>query len=251
MATSLNELVYDIINLARGGTASDDDRVSNRQVEFWIASTRSLLIRQDVNKKRSISENVIQSIPSIEVFTVDASSDYGINNKLVNCSVKRTIDVLPKPVESDNRDLILSVGSLNILNSEYSLVSESRAKFAGNTRWVKNIVKCFRRGSYLYVINDPLVKYINVRGVFENPMDLARFKDSNGNPLITRDSEYPISKWMIEMLKQLALQSNQAIFQIPYDTKNDAKSNSSVQVENPMAIIKGQERQQSQQREDN
>ena len=54
MAT-IKEIVYDIKNIVRGGLQSDDEMISDRQIEFQINSIRAQLIRQDINKRRSIS----------------------------------------------------------------------------------------------------------------------------------------------------------------------------------------------------
>ena len=61
MAT-IKEIVYDIKNIIRGGMQSDDEIISDRQIEFQVNSLRAQFIRQDINKKRSVSDNIKQLI---------------------------------------------------------------------------------------------------------------------------------------------------------------------------------------------
>ena len=51
---------------------SDDEIISDRQIEFQINSLRAQFIRQDINKRRSISDNIKQIIPCLEVEQVPA-----------------------------------------------------------------------------------------------------------------------------------------------------------------------------------
>ena len=69
MAT-IKEIVYDIKNLMRGGMQSDDELISDRQIEFQINTLRAQFIRQDINKRRSISDNIKQLIHCLEVVNV-------------------------------------------------------------------------------------------------------------------------------------------------------------------------------------
>ena len=72
--TTLNQLVYDSLSTIQGtGRYSDDSLLSQEQVEFSILSSRSFLIRQDQNKGRSLSDNVTQTLPCVDLISVDAS----------------------------------------------------------------------------------------------------------------------------------------------------------------------------------
>ena len=48
MAT-LNEIVYDLRNMTRGGLLSDDEIMSHDQFKFWVHNTRAMLIRRDID----------------------------------------------------------------------------------------------------------------------------------------------------------------------------------------------------------
>ena len=72
MAT-IKEIVYDLKNIIRGGLQSDDEMISDRQIEFQINSLRAQFIRQDINKRRTVSDNIKQIIPYLMMESVPAS----------------------------------------------------------------------------------------------------------------------------------------------------------------------------------
>ena len=72
MAT-IKEIVYDLKNIIRGGLQSDDEMISDRQIEFQVNSLRAQFIRQDINKRRTVSDNIKQIIPYLMMEPVPAS----------------------------------------------------------------------------------------------------------------------------------------------------------------------------------
>ena len=93
MAT-IKEIVYDLKNIIRGGLQSDDEMISDRQIEFQINSLRAQFIRQDINKRRSISDNIKQLIHCLEVETVSGDT-CGLNKDM-------SIDRIIKHIKSNS-----------------------------------------------------------------------------------------------------------------------------------------------------
>ena len=98
MAT-IKEIVYDIKNLIRGGMQSDDEIISDRQIEFQVDSLRAQFIRQDINKRRSISDNIKQIIPSLSLVsvpsaTVGMSMDGNILRSVENTFLTKVMSLL-------------------------------------------------------------------------------------------------------------------------------------------------------------
>jgi len=76
--------------------------------------------------------------------------------------------------------------------------------------------------------NDSLSKYIthiNVRGVFEDPEEAARFTHCDGTPCYTDNDKYPLNRWMVDYMKAEILNLNfNAALQAVEDTSNNAKA---------------------------
>lgn len=221
MAT-FNQLKYDLLLLKNGGVLSDDDPLTLSQLGFWINNTRATLIRQDLNKKRSISDNIIQDLGCVPVIYVDAAQ---CCNLAIGCSVLRTVDKIPRPVEIDHKDLITRVGPNNVTSIEWLFVPYNRAQVARHGRYSKNMPKAFYHNGYIFVINPPDgIEFINIQGVFEDPAAVKSFSTCSGTPCYSDDDEYPISAWMIEIMKTAIKNNNLSLFMIaPTDITGNSK----------------------------
>ena len=68
-----------------------------------------------------------------------------------------------------------------------------------------------------------LLTHITIDAVFEYPEEASSYSDCNDEPCYTNDSNYPISSWMIETLKEMIIKSNLQIgLSTPTDKSNNA-----------------------------
>lgn len=204
------KLTYDILNTIRGGKQSDDENISHRQVGFWVDNTRALLIRRDYEKGRTVNPDIIQTICS-EVIEVDAAECGCLT---AGCTILRTKEKIPSSIEVHSKNLIMRVGPAVVGSTPFSFISYSRAQFAGSNKYTKAIVKAFLHNGYIYLIGTPdklkFLKYISISLVMEFPEEAANFFlcDTDNTPCYTEDSDYPISAWMVEPLKEMIFNLN-------------------------------------------
>ena len=227
MAT-LNELVYDLTNLIRSGRISDDEPLSPRLIEFWIQNTRSRLIRNDLEKKRSINPDLIQTLGCVPLSPVDAS-ECGCTT--VGCKVLRTDSQIPHAIELYQKNLITRVGPINTLEKPYTMISYHRVPFIGSDKFTKKLIRSVLHNGYIYLIlNDKIsrLSMVNIQGVFEDPTEAGQFNHCNGDACYTSDSTYPISSVMIEDMKKMIIDNN---FKIAISAPTDNLGNASHEVE--------------------
>jgi hypothetical protein len=216
---TLNEIAYDILSNVEGTSRiSDDSEMSLEQIYFKISSTRAFLIRQDQSKGRSLSDNILQTLPCMEVIKVNASECCSIT---APCELYRTKIQLPKPIEVYQQDLITRVAGVDITGPAWNHVQLAQVQWSGISKWTKGSIKWFYKGGYVYIINPPTVKYISITGVFEDPRDLAGYKTCSNVSCYSEDQEYPISAYMIPTLKQLVLEDIMRMKQLPSDEQGD------------------------------
>ena len=223
MAT-IKEIVYDIKNLIRGGIQSDDEVISDRQIEFQIDSLRAQYIRQDVNKRRSISDNIKQIIPCLTMEVVPASV-CGLNTEGV---ILRSAEKIPNPIETSHSDLITAIGPTGILSTNFHMIPYNRVPWAGTNRYTK-LMKCaFLLDSFVYVLGPEteLIKNIKVEGVWQSPRDISKYENLVGHTAYDPETdEYPISTSLLDLIKQNMMALNmQSFIQMPTDNTNNAKS---------------------------
>ena len=222
--TTLDELSYDILsNLEGTSRVSDDSEFSLEQIAFKINTVRAMLIRQDQAKGRSLSDNILQTLPCMEVIKVNASECCNITSP---CELYRTKLTIPTPIELYQKDLIVRVSGVDITGPSWNFVSLAHIDYSGLSKWTKNSTKWFIKDRYIYILNPPAVKKISITGVFEDPRDLAEYSTCAGAACYTPSSDYPISGHMLPTLKQLVLEDLLRMRQMPEDAKGDESDRS-------------------------
>ena len=223
MAT-IKEIVYDLKNIIRGGLQSDDEMISDRQIEFHINSLRAQFIRQDINKRRTISDNIKQIIPHLQMEAVPASLA-GLNSE---GNILRSKFKIPNPIETSHQDLITAIGPTGVLSVNFHMIPYNRVPWAGTNRYTKKMQFAFLLDNFVYVVGPDtgLISHIKVEGVWQDPRDISSYTDSHGTVAYIPDvHEYPISLSMLDMIKQSTLAVNmQPLVQMPTDISNNSKS---------------------------
>jgi len=223
MAT-IKEIVYDLKNIIRGGLQSDDEMISDRQIEFQVSSLRAQYIRQDVNKRRSISDNIKQIIHCLEVEPVSGTT-CGLSDDIM---IVRSKEKIPNAIETAHQDLITAIGPTGILSTNFHMIPYNRAPWAGNNRYTKRMTFAFLLDSFVYITGPEaeMLEKIKVEGVWQNPRDIESYhKDDGSSSYDAETEEYPLSTSMLDLIKQSMLTQNmQPMIQMPTDISNNAKS---------------------------
>tara|TARA_R110002126_G_scaffold127296_1_gene269481 strand:- start:1021 stop:1719 length:699 start_codon:yes stop_codon:yes gene_type:complete len=227
MAT-LNEIAYDLLTIVRP-QISDDSDIEIEQIKFWIKNQRSLWLRNEFNKNRTIDSDLIQTVCA-DLEEVDASDCCDID---LDCPILRTTKKIPKTIELHHKEAILRVGPVNKKKKPFSYVDYLQVPWLASGRFNTKMIYAFLHDGYLYVYSKNSaynsIKALTLRAVFEDPEEIANFKDCNTDqPCYSDDSEFPIKSWMIPTMKESILKSNlmiesQAEIQ-QADVSNNAKS---------------------------
>ncbi len=220
MAKTLNEIIYDIKNSAFGGFQSDDVQVSDRQVAYWINEARDTLIGQLLSSGKSIPESAVQHLECVQLECLDAAEccEFTSCNKVLRSTQK-----LPRSIQTNDRNSILSVESPD-KTVGFSETTYFRAKTNKYNRYTGNNPRWFIKNDYLYVINEKMLEYVSVSGIFEDPTEATLFTTCDGAPCFTWDTDYPITQRMARLITTMILQDRLGITQqTPNDTSNNAK----------------------------
>jgi len=225
---TLNEAIYELRGIIRRENLYDDDRLDDRLLKHWVHNQRALWIRNEMNKPRSVDEQIIQNLGCIPLEVADRSA---CPQFTTGYSVLQTDRDIPKTIELNNGDGIIEIGPVDRIARRFSYVNIHRARFAGEGRWNKKIIFAFRWGERLLLMSKDMesgsflkyMRYLNVRAVFENPEDVARFVHQDGTPCYTPDDEYPMNNWMWDYIRDMIIKTNfQLLTTAPTDKANDA-----------------------------
>jgi hypothetical protein len=185
---------------------------SSYSYEFYtdlINEQRALWLRNEYNKNRSIDPYVIQTLSCQELELVDPIQccipvDTG-------CKVLRTKKKIPNTIEFFFTKGITSIGPADILQPRFILIDYSRVPYAGNGRTTQNSIYSFLYDGYMYVFsknpNVNLIKFITIRGIFEDPTELSNYINCQTSETCWKPSDiYPINQWMWAYMKQYIIQ---------------------------------------------
>jgi hypothetical protein len=193
---TLNEIAYNLLNLVRGGRSSHDEHISLDQLKFNIKHYRAMFIRRDYARNGFTSRHIEQDLGCIRLEKVDASKCCSLP---VACSVYKTIQPIPKTVRFNFEEAITHVGDVTGLGT-IPIVNSNTIKFLPYDTYTKGKYKAYMIEDFLYIYNAEGLEYINIRGVFEDPTDVAKFGDCAGSGCYNELSDFPIPMDMISQI---------------------------------------------------
>lgn len=220
---SLKHIIYNIRTLIKD-VHSDDLKFTDRNIAYWIKYLRSKLIRQDYEKNRSVSDNVIQEL-SVELELIDSGNSIGLET---GDYIIKSKSKLPKFISTYKKDLLLNISSQ--IDDTFVVTIQPKSKSIRNkyNKYGKKYPTAYLENGYLYLKGcNFYIENILITGVFEDPLEV----ESINNPSLSEDDlydlDYPIEGHMIDMINSI-IKSNELnlYFQIPEDKVNDAQTNS-------------------------
>ena len=185
--TSLNEIAYSVAN--KLGKPLDIALVNN--IKFSIVNYRALFIRQDFTKNGKVHQLFVQDLGCVPLEKVDSAECCDVES---GCFVTRTEDVLPDPIRLKGLEDFTFVGAVDKI-TRYTSILPEEVQFIKYNKYTKNDIRYYYMNRRVYILNEQ--KYVNIRGIFADPRDAARFNLCEGAECYTDDSRFPIPEDMI------------------------------------------------------
>lgn len=212
---TLNQLVDNILLIARNNNIAESEHLSRIQIEKWIIGYRAMLIKQDIDKGRDINELYLTTIEPIHLDREETVPGYFtyVGDK----ELPKLIDFNYRPGVINVRDMfgnIIQIGS----RTKAKLQKYRKATCKDYIAWVKN--------NRIYVDGDSSqLEYISVDVIAEDPTEL--------NACFDPDSEFPIPSAMIPTITQMILERElRFMITMPSDDTNDAHDDTQNRVSN-------------------
>lgn len=202
---TLNQLIDDVLLEARNSNIAESEKLSRRQIELWIKTYRAFLIKQDLDKDRTINPLYTQTI-RMHISKVEEDPEHF---EYVGD------DKLPKLIDFNYRP-----GVVSVKDSHGNLIqvgSETKMKFQKYRKYTCNDYIAYVKGDEIYVESrNNLIEYIDVEVIAEDPTETIMCYDPN-------EDEYPIPGAMWATIKQLIFTRDiSTMIQMPSDTTNDS-----------------------------
>lgn len=214
----VKQLIKDIANIASSGSNPIEFKIEDAQILFWCNEARAMFISQAIQKRQDISDTWIQRLSCLELEQIDKSECCEIRT---NCFILRSVEQLPITIETIGDNSVLRVET--IMGDIISKANLFEAKYTVYTKFTKEKPRWFIKNNYLYVVNEHLLKYVNIDLLAEDPSALSAYNDCSGVQCFTMDSDYPCSLKMANDITNYVLKAKVYPFlQLPPDNTNDS-----------------------------
>jgi hypothetical protein len=176
---TLNEIVYNIKNLAEGGYSTDDNKLSTRQIKAWVNYHRMNILESYTNNGKDIPTGATQNLGN---FTVPDEGQALI---------------LPRVASFGNTRAITSVTSVDG-NMMFARTTRDKITYQEQSRFTSGISKFFlEEGTKLYFYGSGSGESVKIVGVLEDPTSLSTWTSD--------DAEYPLpSQLVTPLIKMVA-----------------------------------------------
>jgi len=213
---TLDQISYNILNLLRGGRSSIDENISLDQIKFNIKHYRAMFIRRDFARNGLVTRHLEQDLGCLALIRVDASK---CCNLPVGCPIYRTVRKIPKTVRFNFKEAITYTGDVTG-TGRIQLIEPFEVTFLPYDKHTRNRPKAYMIEDYMYLYNPNAMEYINIRGIFEDPEEVASF-DCNG-ACYDDSSDFPLPADMIGAITQGLLSGELQVLMGTFtDTEND------------------------------
>lgn len=226
MAT-LNELAYNIINIARNFQGnSDDDRLNIRQVKFWIRNYRAKGIFDITEYGKQIDPQLVQDLGIVKLSRVD-KADSSCPPIEWGCKILKV--EIPKIVDLPHNRGLVFVGLID-KQTPFVIDFSDVSIFKRATRFGNTFNRCYFINNTLYVVtkeDGQELRYINIRAVFENPEDVTYYNtDGSARKYNPEKDEYPMPLRLNDFVTTSIMQKELNLgLQTNNDEQNDARDN--------------------------
>lgn len=190
---TLNEIAYNLLNILRAGRSNNDENLSVGQIKFNIKHYRAMFIRRDFMRNGLITRHLEQDLGCVNLIKVDASKCPCTFE--VDCPVYRTDVKIPRTVRFNFKDAITHVGDITGLG-RIPLIEPYEVQWLPHDKYTATNSKAYMIEDYMYIYNPKGMEQVNIRGVFEDPEELAGLVSCSDH-CYDADSTFPIPADMI------------------------------------------------------
>lgn len=220
------------------GAKSTASRLSSRYIYSLLLKNRATIVKQQINKKQSISQWTYQSINCIGLESV--------KQQYTDIILLKSVNKIPTPILGLGSESISQVTSID-RNIKFDLTDSSTFKYASGKKYTSNKPSSYIDSQYIYINFYSKLKGISIRGLFYDPIEVALFPSlcsdcSNCNCKDVTEFPFPIDGDTLNTVNKLCLNDIMIFLQM----KEDKTDNSSddIALGNQM-IHKPQQEQQS------
>lgn len=208
---------------------TEDSDLSYEYITYLYGIKRSKYIRQDLNNFQKTTDLSITQTLCLELENVSVN-ECGLD---FDCeTIIRSKQPLPKLIDLHLKSAIISIKSTNKLSIPFSFTTKQKAVYNQHSKF-KTITSFLDNDGYIYVVSDnietKLIDCITVTGIFEDPIELSKYKkccncDNNNICFDEMLSDYPLQAHYIDLIKNEIVKERIDLLRLKEDTENNSEN---------------------------
>lgn len=203
----------------------DESYLDERLIASLIHSQRALFIKNEVNGGKTVEDNIIQSIGNLRVEPVSGFTLYDAKVKLL-----KSIQKIPKLINFKERLAIERLRVEGTFGYNITIIDKASSEWVNNIEYTENDLYAYLDKGFIYLVvpktnfKASLITYLELEGVFENPLQVSYFSDLQGNSFynIIKD-DYPINHALWEYMLGEILRKLQLPLSLSNKLENDQR----------------------------
>jgi hypothetical protein len=168
----LEEIIQRIQSLYSKGLQSKDTRLTPRHIYSAINTARSILLKQQYNKRQKVSQWSYQTLPCVELIKAPVYECPCVPSN--GCVILRSKHKIPKPVLGIDKHLIQSLTSLDG-SRRFDENDFRNIKYSGGNKYTGKLPDYYFRNQYLYVTEFKQLKAVTLTALFHDPIEVENF----------------------------------------------------------------------------
>ena len=181
------------------------DELLLERLKYEIVSKRATLLRNDFTKNKMIYQQLVQSIDCIKMEKVSSNECCSVDLG-DDCKVSKSVEKVPTPLRmKENSSPFNYVGGINMTTPFTYTLPEKVPFMMGRRYGKKNRIYYAYVNEHIYAFHlygQSAVEKISLRGIWEDPVELAELKTCSGEACATID-DFPIPRDMEDPIKRL------------------------------------------------
>lgn len=159
----------EVVDYLLGELGQPYNYVLKERLVHDIKGYRSLFLRQELERDKNFNINIFKQRFQLEVQNIDSLDNCF---KLFDCSIKRTVDLVPKPIRLKTTEPFSYVGTTDTAFANYDI---SDIQYLEYNKFPSLILPYTYLNNYIYIFKNPKLKYITVEGIFNDPEQVELF----------------------------------------------------------------------------
>jgi len=184
---TVEEAIQSVQSLYNKGIRSKDTRLSYRHTYSALLTARTLVLKQQLNKRQKVNDECFQDLPCIELEKALVHECPCVpNDKLF---VLRSKEELPTIVSNLDGLIIQYVSSLDGA-TRYDMTTFENVKYMSGNKFTGNKPKYYIKNNRIYIIHSTLLKGIAASILAEDPIQAALFPSVCGDCIECNCKDY-------------------------------------------------------------